>query len=271
MRVLRSGTDVEGFFRGMARAPERVLFLDYDGTLAPFRARPEHAMPYAGVAGLVSAMAREPASRVVLVSGRPVAELRRAAAFVPHAEAWGLHGWQQSRADGARVDYDPGAAVRERLAEAARRAAALEPLGARVERKDVSVAVHWRGLDPLAAEAIEARLRARWRGVEDAALEILEFDGGVELRARGRHKGTVVREVLARCAPQAAAAYLGDDLTDEDAFAEIREEAGRRPRRLAVLVRPKLRRTRADLWLTPPGELLAFLRRWQNSAPRRIH
>ena len=265
MRVLRSGTDVDGFFRGMARAPERILFLDYDGTLAPFRARPEHAMPYAGVASLLSAMARERASRVVLVSGRPVSDLRRAAAFMPHAVAWGLHGWQQSRADGARVYYDPGPPVRERLADAARRAATLAPLGARVERKGVSVAVHWRGVDPLAAQAIESRLRALWNGMEDATVEVLEFDGGVELRARGRHKGTVVREVLARCPPDAAAAYLGDDLTDEDAFAEIRS------RGLAVLVRPELRETRADLWLTPPGELLAFLRRWQGSAPRSLH
>lgn len=270
MRVLGPGTDVDGFFRGMAHAPERVLFLDYDGTLAPFRMRPEHTMPYAGVASLLSAMAREPASRVVLVSGRPVAELRRAAAFVPHAEAWGLHGWQQSRSDGARIDFDPGRTVHERLADAARRAATLAPLGARIERKDVSVAVHWRGLDPLAVQTIESRLRASWRSVEDAAVEILEFDGGVELRARGRHKGTVVREVLARCAPRAVAAYLGDDLTDEDAFAAIREEAGRRARRLAVLVRPELRQTRADVWLTPPGELLAFLRRWQASAPRPV-
>ncbi len=265
MRVLKSGTDVDGFFRGMAHAAERVLFLDYDGTLAPFRSRPEHAMPYAGVASLLSAMARERASRVVLVSGRPVSDLRRAAAFVPHAEAWGLHGWQQSRADGARVYYDPGPPVRERLAEAARRAATLETIGARIERKGVSVAVHWRGLDPLASQAIESRLRALWRSVEDAAVEILEFDGGVELRARGRHKGTVVREVLARCAPQAAAAYLGDDLTDEDAFDAIRS------RGLAVLVRPELRQTHADVWLTPPGELLAFLRRWQDSAPRSAH
>ena len=56
--------------------------------------------------------------------------------------------------------------------------------------------------------------------------------------------------------PDTVSAYLGDDLTDEDAFDAIKRKG------LAVLVRKEERITRADIRLTPPEELLAFLDRW---------
>ena len=87
-------------------------------------------------------------------------------------------------------------------------------------------------------------------------LELQAFDGGVELRPRGFHKGRVVERAFAELGPGAAVAYLGDDRTDEDAFEAI---AGRG---LAVLVRPENRPTRAEAWLRPPGELLDFLEEW---------
>jgi trehalose-6-phosphatase len=62
--------------------------------------------------------------------------------------------------------------------------------------------------------------------------------------------------VLSELAPGAAVAYLGDDRTDEDAFAAL---AGRG---LAVLVRDRDRPTEADIRLRPPDEVVAFLSRW---------
>ena len=53
-----------------------------------------------------------------------------------------------------------------------------------------------------------------------------------------------------------AAAYLGDDATDEEAFATL---GGRG---LTVLVRPEFRATTAQVWLRPPDELFDFLDRW---------
>jgi trehalose-6-phosphatase len=90
-------------------------------------------------------------------------------------------------------------------------------------------------------------------------VELLPFEGGIELRARGRNKADAVSDVLARSSPDAVCAYLGDDVTDEDAFAGIRG------RGLAVLVAPELRRTGAHLWLRPPAELEWFLDRWASS------
>jgi trehalose 6-phosphate phosphatase len=257
MRLLNPALDLERFFAHLPRAPERVLLLDYDGTLAPFHARPERATPYPRVAALLEEIAQDRSTRVVLISGRRLADLRRPLTRIRHSEAWGAHGWQRRTAGGEHLEYRPPTAASRHLQLAEARARQLEMRGARVERKVASVAVHWRGMPEPAAAAVRERLRDAWRGVGVAELEVLEFDGGVELRARGRNKGDAVNEALASCHPDAVCAYLGDDTTDEDAFAAIKG------RGVAVLVRPALRQTCADLWLAPPDELVAFLERWR--------
>ena len=65
-----------------------------------------------------------------------------------------------------------------------------------------------------------------------------------------------MKAVLSETPEGSAVAYLGDDITDEDAFRAVK------PRGLGVLVRPELRETAADIWIRPPDELLSFLRHW---------
>jgi trehalose-6-phosphatase len=62
--------------------------------------------------------------------------------------------------------------------------------------------------------------------------------------------------LLSEAGPDTAIAYLGDDMTDEDAFAVTKL------RGVGVLVRPEFRETAADIWIRPPHELLAFLSHW---------
>jgi trehalose-6-phosphatase len=70
--------------------------------------------------------------------------------------------------------------------------------------------------------------------------------------------------VLSETAAGGQIAYLGDDLTDEDAFRALK------PRGLAVLVRAVLRDTSADVWIRPPRGLLHFLERWRDASRRTI-
>ena len=87
-------------------------------------------------------------------------------------------------------------------------------------------------------------------------MKLLEFDGGVEMRMPDLDKGDAVRTVLQEVGPGVPTAYLGDDLTDEQAFRALGD------RGLSVLVRSNARRTAAQLWLKPPEELMDFLSRW---------
>ena len=243
------------FLSQLRHAPQRVLLLDYDGTLAPFTPDRMHAFPYCEIPEVISRIMAAH-TRVVLISGRSARELLFLSGIHPQPEIWGSHGAERLFADGSYEVDAPDLPHRQAL-QSARRTFITYGLGDRMESKPGSLAVHWRGLTPSQQRATEVEVR-RVSGplVKEKGLELLTFDGGLELRAPGKNKGDAVRTILSEAGSGAAAAYLGDDETDENAFRAIKG------RGLAVLVRPEPRPTAADVWLRPPDELLRFLQDW---------
>jgi trehalose 6-phosphate synthase/phosphatase len=56
--------------RAYRKSARRLLFLDYDGTLAPIVLRPEDAAPNPGLLDLLRSLAAESKNTVVIISGR---------------------------------------------------------------------------------------------------------------------------------------------------------------------------------------------------------
>lgn len=247
------------FFARLRQAARSVLMLDYDGTLAPFRVERDQAFPYPGVAERLRSIADcAPKTRLAVVSGRPAEEIVRLLG-VDGVEIWGAHGWERLHADGRLTRFPLPADVKDALEQAHKEALQLLPHG-RIEKKYASVAAHVRGLPDQSASEILERLQEAWGQIaRGRPLELRPFDGGLELRATGRTKGDVVLDVLREEGPGVPVAYLGDDITDEDAFQALNGKG------LAVLVRPECRRTHARLWIRPPEELLGFLEEWLKS------
>jgi trehalose 6-phosphate phosphatase len=249
---------LEVFWGELAAARDRVLMLDYDGTLSPFRVERDEAEPYPGVRQVLSRLPRAAGRRLVIVSGRRVDEVRALLGLNFSYEVHGAHGRERLTADGRIETTPPGpeaAAALDRAGKWARQRGWAE----RLEPKPGCLAFHWRGTPAGEARAMEAEVGRAWGSVAElAGLELKPFDGGLELRAAGEDKGRAVSRILAASPPEAAAAYLGDDLTDEDAFAAL----DGRGRTLTALVRSEWRPSRAWVWLRPPGDLLEFLDRW---------
>ena len=130
----------------------------------------------------------------------------------------------------------------------------------RSEHKPGSVALHWRGMDAPEIRQMREQIEPKWSLIAEGwGLCLNEFDGGLELRVPGRNKGHAVETILDEMGEGAAAAYLGDDATDEDAFRSIKGKG------LGILVRERLRPTVADIWIRPPEELLDLLTRWSQT------
>jgi len=259
MKTLDSGTTYSPFWERLASAPERVLMLDYDGTLAPFVVDRDLAFPYPGVATLIGHI-MQAETRVVLISGRAAREVAQLSCIAPQPEIWGSHGLERLRPDGTYELVPLPREQREGLSEAITVLHTELPPD-RVEAKPGSVAVHWRGLSQQKADDLRSRVQALWAGLpRKYPLELLEFDGGLELRVKGRDKGDAVRAILGEVSSDSAVAYLGDDRTDEDAFRAIKG------RGLSVLVRAEPRSTDAEIWLQPPQGLTRFLEDWIRSS-----
>ena len=258
---------VATFTEALDEAPSRVLLLDYDGTLAPFRADRGRATPYGGIREAVRAILDTGRTRVVVVSGRSLESLRPLLAMDPSPELWGTHGWEHLES-GRPPRLRPLPAGAASALEEGAGALARPELRGRVEIKPASVALHVRGLAGAEARRVLTAARAVWEPLASSTgLDLHGFDGGIELRAAGWDKGDVVRAVLEPEPPGTAAAYLGDDRTDEDAFLALRDIAeSRRLVTLPVLVRPERRESAADVWLRPPAQLLEFLARWREAA-----
>lgn len=256
-------TELERFWRELAAAPQALLLLDYDGTLAPFRVERDQAVPYPGVRELLAGLRADGRTRLVLVSGRPISDLLPLLGLDPPPEVWGAHGNERLRPGGRIEAVELTDAWRRGLDQAAAWARA-ERLAARLEAKHGCLALHWRGLPADERRELADLTETAWSGLAaTSGLGLHHFDGGLELRVPVRDKGDAVRALLAESPPSSRAAYLGDDRTDEDAFRALSDLAGERG--LGVLVRAERRPTAARLWLRPPEELLDFLSAWRRA------
>jgi trehalose 6-phosphate phosphatase len=256
MRNLTGKYEVSDFFERLTHTTGKALLLDFDGTLAPFNADPQAVVLYPGVAGLLNALLRQAKTRVVVVTGRFTESIRPLLTLARRPEIWGSHGVERLHADGRYEVVPIDAQSQQGLARARRWAGERDLLG-KCDEKPGCLALNLRGLDPDLARKTRLTAHEDWNRIAaQTGLSFQETDGGLELRIPSRNKGDAVRTIRSEIAEDAIIAYLGDDLTDEDAFRMLG------PRDLGVLVRPELRPTDADLWIRPPEELRDFLQSW---------
>lgn len=235
-----------------------ALFSDFDGTLAPIVAHPDQARLPARTRRALERLARLPGAIVGIVSGRSLADLRRRVGLRgvhyigSHGEEWsGVNGLPRSRANARSV-----ARIRTLGRRLEKELASLA--GIHVERKTVSVAVHYRQATPTAAAQARRTVLAvlkENRGV----LRLLEGKKVLELLPAGsRSKGHTVEGLLARRAwngnGRRPLIYLGDDVTDESVFRRL----GRGD--IGIHVGNNLH-SRAEYRISSPGGVARFLER----------
>ena len=250
--------------RPLAEADDLLVALDFDGVLAPLQDDPSLSRVL-------------PASADALVSGRDVATLRELADPPASAMIVGSHG--------AEIDLGPGqdasgtesaatasapdpteanavtndeeellAAIDDHLAELTT-LSDREGFDLRIEHKPYSRTVHTRGMAP----GLAASLREHVVSVqaEHGGIRVIEGHDITELAVSQATKGTGIRALVAEVHPTAAL-YLGDDITDEDAFAELAEM---RPEVTGVGIKVGSAPTQAELRIADPDAVATLLTR----------
>ena len=231
-----------------------VIFLDYDGTVAPIVQRPEDARLKASVRRTLSQVARF--VPVVIVSGRALHDLRRRVG-VPGIRYVAHHGLLYKEPGSAPRWLGQRPLRREVREWASALGRATEGItGALVEDKGVTVALH----DRLVRPADRPRLRRRalralapWLAREKVAL----VSGKRVLEARpvgAWNKGTAVARLLREpWAQRRIPVYFGDDRTDFDAFRAVRNQG------LAVRVGGRRGVSGEDAWVSGPKAMESLL------------
>ncbi|MFT4188759.1 MAG: trehalose-phosphatase [Aeromicrobium sp.] len=205
-----------------------LLALDFDGTLAPIVDDPAAAAVHPRSLAALDRLAPR-LGGVAIITGRPVAQVLALGRFAERPglsglEVRGQYGAERwSAATGAHSGGERHEVVERLVAELPGLLDAWGAPGARVEDKGLAVAVHTRGLDPVASELIDAPLAAL------AAEFDLTVEPGrqvVELRAASVTKGDALREVVAAAAVHTVV-FAGDDLGDLPAFDALDDLASR--------------------------------------------
>lgn len=240
-----------------ARAAGKTLafFLDYDGTLTPIADRPELALMSGTMRETVSRLARRYA--VAVVSGRDRADVEKLVQVESISYA-GSHGFDIAGPQGRQMQQEAEAFVPQlRKAEADMRRRLQGVQGALVESKKYAFAVHYRqvpeqdraGLDGAVDEVAARYPQLRRKGGK----KVYEF-----LPAMDWDKGKAVvwlLEALGLDGPHVLPFYLGDDLTDEDAFAALEG------RGIGLLVAEAATETKASYLLRDVEQVGDFLER----------
>jgi alpha,alpha-trehalase len=219
LRATRIDGDAFDAAARLIRGRRPAIFLDYDGTLTPIVARPELAVLSDAMRATVQRLAR--LCTVAVVSGRDRPDVERLVGLDALVYA-GSHGFDIAGPGGLRIVHQRGAAFAAAVDRAAAALkSALAPVdGALVERKHFAVAVHHR----LVAAADLPRVEAAVDRALQATPELRKTHGKKVFELRPRFdwdKGKAVLWLLSALEldrPEVLPFYLGDDITDEDAF-----------------------------------------------------
>jgi trehalose 6-phosphate phosphatase len=236
--------------RSLRSATRLVLFIDFDGTLAPLRRRPTHVKPLDLVLRrILRRLAGHKRLTLYVISGRRLSELRKLAS-VPGVRLLGLYGWE-----GRSVP--PLDAERRLLRKARQLLDQRLPDTSQIwlEDKGLALTVHYRGAPQRAV-----------RLARPIVLEVLRVLGPRLHMIHGHKvwellphqidgKGSAVCALLAKLPPHTLPMFVGDDATDESAFGVL-------PHGLTIRV-GRSPRTKARFRLRNPDEVRIFLRKLQ--------
>ncbi len=231
-----------------------VVFLDYDGTLCPIVETPEEAIMSEAMRHVVALLSR--LCPVGIISGRDVADVRDKVRIETVIYA-GSHGFDIDGPAGLQVENTIGEEFLPALDKAKKELSRkLDDIdGVLVERKKYAIAVHYRRV---ASDMIDQ--------VEKAVDEVLAGTSGLrkthgkkifELRPETDwHKGKALfflLDNLELSGKEVLPFYIGDDVTDEDAFAALQQ------RGIGIVVRDRIYESAAGYSLDSPNEVHEFL------------
>lgn len=206
------------------KSNNRLLLIDYDGTLVPFAGKPEDAKPPAELMNLLSSVASCESTKLTIISGRDKFTLERWLGKI-NASLIAEHGvWRKSPGKEWKMTRQLKQDWKNSLLPILNTYSDLLP-GSIVEEKEYSLVWHYRRADPEQASIITNELLddlVNLTGNMD--VQIIQGSKVIEVRNSGVNKGTLVDFLLGGNNYDFVLA-AGDDITDEDMFKALPENS----------------------------------------------
>ncbi|MCM8775497.1 MAG: trehalose-phosphatase [Candidatus Omnitrophica bacterium] len=239
-----------------------VLFLDYDGTLVPMMPRPDMAKLTARKKTIIEKLSKQTDIKVVVISGRELKDVKKCVG-IPEIVYAGNHGLeledpQIKHIHPAAVEFE---AFVRKLVDRLKRAYTFLP-EILIEGKTFSVSVHYRQVPEKKIELAKMILLKEIGGyLGQSQVGLTEGKKVWEIRPpvawnKGHTVTWLFGRIIAHIGERALPIYIGDDLTDEDAFRALKH----RGITIKVVNDPR-EETAARYYLLSPNDAFEFLRR----------
>ncbi|MFC9357315.1 trehalose-phosphatase [Rhodococcus sp. NPDC057014] len=200
----------------VARTPRLLVASDYDGTMAPIVSDPEKAFPHAESVRALRALASLAGTTAAVISGRALKDLAALSRLPAEVQLVGSHGSEFDIGFIHAIDADAKKLLGE-ITEELTRIAGLHA-GTSVEAKPASVALHVRNAD--AEEGARALAAVRADAGQRVGVQVTEGKSVIELAVVATDKGHAL-DLIRHQDGATAAVFVGDDVTDEKAFARL--------------------------------------------------
>lgn len=205
-----------------------LLLLDFDGTLCEFHPDPGAVWLPDRRRDLLLALHARPSATLGIVSGRRLDDVRKRTRLPETAFYAGLHGLEIEGGGGRFVH--PHVEVTQELVRQIAARLSRDVIGFNgvfIEDKGLSLVVHYRDADSKVGERMPELVEAQARPHLDAgSLKMMRGACMVELLPNIQwNKGSAVEWIRDRATavhPDLSVVYVGDDVTDEDAFRVVR-------------------------------------------------
>jgi trehalose 6-phosphate synthase/phosphatase len=204
-------------------AKKRLFILDYDGTLAGFKGRPEDAVPTKELMGILEKLSDNKKNKVVISSGRNQATLEKWFGEMPitlaaeHGASYKEDGaWHKNLPLTQPWDNEIVDIIQSFVDKTPR---------SKLEVKETALVWHYRNVDGWLASIREQQLLvALIAPCTRQNLQIMRGNKVIEIKSPYHNKGSEVRRILKNQSFDFILA-MGDDTTDEDTFRELPSEA----------------------------------------------
>jgi trehalose 6-phosphate phosphatase len=197
-----------------------ALFFDFDGTLVDIASRPDAIRVQPGLGVKLEALAARHGNRLALITGRSLSDVHGHIGR-PRIAMAGSHGIERQTMAGEVLGVSPIAMPPDALAEIEQLVAGMPGLS--LEEKSFGAAVHFReapGLGTMVAAKADMIAEAHGLVVKHGKC-VTEFVRPGADKA-GAVDAFMAKERFAGSLP----IFIGDDLTDEDAFAAAGRHGG---------------------------------------------
>lgn len=232
------------------------IFLDYDGTLTPIVKKPEDAIIGIEAKRLIERLKRKYKGRLAVISGRPLTEIKKLVGIkgIIYAGNHGLEIEKEKKRFNAALPADYKTALKKIKKRLIKELDFIN--GAFMEDKSLTISVHYRLIKDGQSTIKKIIDRVLKPYIAGKKIKVNNGKKVIEIKPPVNwDKGSAVLWILkGKTAGKVIPVYIGDDITDEDAFTALKGHG------LTVHV-GKTNKSEAEYYLKNSGEVITFLKK----------